>query len=137
MYAAVKTFEAATGRKIESSLSIPLTHQLNITTSQSATNYNPANITDKDINYVLDKNIEYLRKLNPMFAEAEIELPPLRGKSDDALNKANYIIRRNLAAMGRLTKPSDYVRVKTSEAIKAAMREEMYTHFYNPYTQQR
>jgi hypothetical protein len=136
MHKALTIFTEATGRKVDSSLSIPLTHQSNILTSQSATNYNPTTITTKDINYVLDKNNEYLRKLNPAFSETDVELPPLRGKSDDAFNKANYIIRRNLAAMGRPTKPGDYVKVKASEAIKAAMREEMYTHFYNPYTQQ-
>lgn len=133
MYAALTTFSDATGRRIDQSLVIILEHQLTINMAQSAVNYAPRTVTAKVINRVLNESNEYLRKLNPTFAQTDIELPPLRGRSQDALNQANLVIRRNLAAMGCATKPGDYVQVKASEVIKAAMREEMYKRFYNPY----
>jgi hypothetical protein len=133
MCTALTSFTDATGRRIDQSLVIILEHQLTINLSQSAVNYDPKTITTKVINRVLNENYEYLRKLNPAFAETEIELPPLRGRSQDTFNQANLVIRRNLAAMGRATKPSEYVKIKIGEAIKAAMREELYARFYNPY----
>jgi hypothetical protein len=110
---------------------IVLQHQLTIIISQSATNYNPSTLTSNVFNRVLEDCITHLKRLKPTFANTEITLPPLR-KSNDSHDLANLELRRNLAAIGHRTKPSDYVRVKVIEAIKAAMHEEMYQRFYKP-----
>ena len=131
MMLAFNTFNEATSRKLNSAVVFLLTRQV-VTIIDLATNFNPGAVTPKIIDQAIQDTIRYFRILSPKIADTKLEIRPVAKGQNDPINTARSKVRRNLVAMGNRIRRDVPVKVKTSEILKASMREELYMKYFPP-----